>query len=95
MVTTLDPRLQRLARRRSGTGSGKPGDPAAAIVAIAPATGAIRAMAVIAPGHRRLAFNLASQSRRQAGSTFKTFALTAAMEAGIPLGLGLERAAAR
>jgi penicillin-binding protein 1A len=40
---------------------------------------------VLAPGRRRLRFNLATQARRQAGSTFKTFTLTAAMEAGIPL----------
>jgi penicillin-binding protein 1A len=86
VVTTLDPRLQRLATRAIKGWLGRPADPAAAVVAIAPSTGAIRAMAVSAPGHRRLAFNLASQSRRQAGSTFKTFALTAAMEAGIPLG---------
>ena len=50
-----------------------------------PGTGAIRAMAVNAPGHPGMAFNLASQSRRQAGSTFKLFTLTAAMEDGIPL----------
>jgi penicillin-binding protein 1A len=86
VVTTLDPRLQRLATRAIQGWLGHPADPAAAVVAIAPSTGAIRAMAVVAPGHRKLKFNLASQSRRQAGSTFKTFALTAAMEAGIPLG---------
>ena len=84
--TTLDPRLQHLATRAIQAWLGHPADPAATVVAITPSTGAIRAMAVIAPGHRRLEFNLASQSRRQAGSTFKTFALTAAMEAGIPLG---------
>jgi penicillin-binding protein 1A len=86
VVTTLDPRLQHLATRAIRAWLGRPADPAAAVVAITPSTGAIRAMAISAPGHRRLAFNLASQSRRQAGSTFKTFALTAAMEAGIPLG---------
>jgi penicillin-binding protein 1A len=41
-------------------------------------------MAVHAPG-RPLRFNLATQSRRQAGSTFKTFTLAAAIESGIPL----------
>jgi penicillin-binding protein 1A len=83
--TTLDPRLQRLAAKAIGTWLGKPGDPAAAVVAMTPGTGAIRAMAVNAPGHRSMAFNLATQSRRQAGSTFKLFTLTAAMEHGIPL----------
>jgi penicillin-binding protein 1A len=86
VTTTLDPRLQRLATHAIGNWLGRPGEPAAAVVAISPSTGAIRAMAVSAPGDRRLEFNLASQSRRQAGSTFKTFALAAAMEAGIPLG---------
>jgi penicillin-binding protein 1A len=83
--TTLDPRLQALAERALGDWLRLPTDPAGALVAIDPATGAVRAMAVHAPG-RRLRFNLATQSRRQAGSTFKTFTLTAAMEAGIPLG---------
>ena len=83
--TTLDPRLQRDASAAIGHWLGKPGDPAAAVVAMTPGTGAIRAMAVNAPGHGRMAFNLATQSRRQAGSTFKLFTLTAAMEAGIPL----------
>ena len=39
-----------------------------------------------------MAFNLASQSRRQAGSTFKLLTLTAAMEDGSAR-LGVERAA--
>jgi penicillin-binding protein 1A len=83
--TTLDPRLQRLAERALRAWLQLPTDPAGALVAIDPATGAVRAMAVHAPGHARMHFNLATQSRRQAGSTFKAFTLTAAMEAGIPL----------
>jgi penicillin-binding protein 1A len=83
--TTLDPRLQGLAERALRAWLLLPTDPAGALVAIDPASGAVRAMAVLAPGHRRLQFNLATQARRQAGSTFKTFTLTAAMEAGIPL----------
>jgi penicillin-binding protein 1A len=86
VTTTLDPRMQRLASRAIGNWLGQPGQPAAAVVAIDPSGGAIRAMAVSAPGGQGAQFNLASQSHRQAGSTFKTFALTAAMEAGIPLG---------
>jgi len=85
VTTTLDPRLQRLATKAIGNWLGKPGEPAAAVVAMTPGTGAIRAMAVAAPGHRSMAFNLATQSRRQAGSTFKLFTLTAALEDGIPL----------
>jgi penicillin-binding protein 1A len=84
--TTLDPRLQQLARGALEDWLPLPTHPAGALVAIAPATGAVRAMAVRTPGRRRpLTFNLATQSRRQAGSTFKVFTLTAAMESGIPL----------
>jgi penicillin-binding protein 1A len=83
--TTLDPRLQHeaIAAIRQWLSLGS--DPAGALVAIDPANGAVRAMAAIAPGRPPLDFNLATQSRRQAGSSFKTFTLTAAMEAGIPL----------
>jgi penicillin-binding protein 1A len=84
--TTLNPRLQRLARNALRGWLQLPTDPAGALVAIEPATGAVRAMAVRTPGRRRpLRFNLATQSRRQAGSTFKVFTLTAAIESGIPL----------
>ena len=84
--TTLDPRLQRLARSALRDWLQLPTDPAGALVAIDPGTGAVRAMAVRTPGRRRpLRFNLATQSRRQAGSTFKVFTLTAAIESGIPL----------
>jgi penicillin-binding protein 1A len=83
--TTLDPRLQALAERALRDWLRLPTDPAGALVAMDPASGAVRAMAVLAPGRPRLRFNLATQARRQAGSTFKTFTLTAAMEAGIPL----------
>jgi penicillin-binding protein 1A len=82
--TTLDPRLQRLARQAIAGRLTHPADPAAALVAIDPRTGAIRAMTARAPG-RPLRFNLASQSRRQAGSAFKVFTLVAALERGIPL----------
>jgi penicillin-binding protein 1A len=83
--TTLDSRLQRLASRAIAGWLHRRSDPAAALVAIDPRTGAIRAMASAAPGHQGLRFNLAAQSRRQAGSAFKVFTLTAAVEQGIPL----------
>jgi penicillin-binding protein 1A len=83
--TTLDPRLQRGAVAALRQWLSLPSDPAGALVAIDPASGAVRAMAAIAPGRPPLDFNLATQSHRQAGSSFKTFTLTAAMEAGIPL----------
>jgi penicillin-binding protein 1A len=83
--TTLDQRLQRMANRALGAWLGADGDPAGALVAIDPRNGAIRALTTLVPGGRRLRFNLATQSRRQAGSAFKTFTLTAAIEQGIPL----------
>src|SRR5207253_1617915 len=48
-----------------------------------PRTAAIRAMTSLTPGKRRSQFNLVAQARRQAGSTFKTFVLTAAVLQGI------------
>jgi penicillin-binding protein 1A len=83
--TTLDARLQRAADKSIAQRLPNPADPAAALVAIDPQSGAIRAMDVAAGGHRQLSFNLATQSRRQAGSAFKVFTLTSAIEQGIPL----------
>ena len=40
-------------------------------------------MTAVTPGSKGNQFNLASQARRQSGSTFKTFVLTAAVELGI------------
>jgi penicillin-binding protein 1A len=83
--TTLDPRLQRLAERAiAGWIHGRT-DPAAVLVAIDPRRGAVRAMAATTPGRPRLRFNLATQSHRQAGSAFKVFTLTTALQQGIPL----------
>ncbi len=83
IYTTLDRRFQRLARKAIRDTLNEKGDPAAALVAINPKNGAIRAMASIAPGRKNLQFNLAAQGRRQAGSSFKTFVLTEAIQQGI------------
>ena len=40
-------------------------------------------MTAVIPGNKNNQFNLAAQSARQAGSTFKTFVLAAAIEKGI------------
>ena len=40
-------------------------------------------MAAVTPGKRGNQFSLASQARRQAGSTFKTFVLAAAVAEGV------------
>jgi penicillin-binding protein 1A len=80
--TTIDRRLQRLAESAITEVLDQPDDPAAAVVAINPRNGAIRAMTAVLPG-RRLQFNLAAQTRRQAGSAFKTFVLVEAIRRGI------------
>src|SRR6187401_911295 len=83
VYTTIQPRLQRLASQViSGTLTRKD-DPAAALISIDPSSGAIRAMTAIVPGRANNQFNLLSQARRQPGSTFKTFVLTAAVERGM------------
>ena len=80
--TTLDPRLQSQARAAMKSILKTPGDPDAAIVAIRPKTGEIVAMASTRY-FRKDQFDLASQGRRQPGSTFKTFTLATAVEQGI------------
>jgi penicillin-binding protein 1A len=82
VYTTIHPRFQRLARRAITETLYERSDPAAAIISINPANGAIRAMTAVTPGARGNQFNLLSQARRQAGSTFKTFVLAAAVELG-------------
>jgi penicillin-binding protein 1A len=79
--TTLDLKLQKAAKnaingRLAGIG------PSGAIVTIDPRNGYIKAMASSAD-YRKLKFNLASQGRRQPGSTFKIMALMAAVRKGI------------
>ncbi|HEX9092698.1 MAG TPA: transglycosylase domain-containing protein, partial [Coriobacteriia bacterium] len=83
VYTTVIPRYQRDAVRAIRDTLYYRDDPAAAVVAIDPATGAIRAMTGVSPGRKRNQFNLAAQAHRQAGSTFKTFVLTAAVSQGI------------
>jgi penicillin-binding protein 1A len=83
VYTTIDRSFQRAAQEAIRNTLNEPGDPASALVAINPANGAIRAMASVSPGRRPSQFNLASQARRQAGSTFKTFVLSAAVASGI------------
>jgi len=83
--TTIDPRLQLAARRAIAAHLPTRTDPGAALVAIDPRTGAIRAMVSYLPGGRKLQFNLATQSGRQAGSAFKPFVLATALNHGISL----------
>ncbi|MGI9116020.1 MAG: transglycosylase domain-containing protein [Gaiellales bacterium] len=82
ITTTLDPALQRKAREAMHEVLKTPGDPDAAIVSIRPKTGQIVAMASTRY-FRKDQFDLASQGRRQPGSTFKTITLATAIEQGI------------
>jgi penicillin-binding protein 1A len=83
VYTTIEPRWQQLARKAITDTLTRTTDPAAAIVSIDPANGAIRAMTAIVPGRANNQFNLLSQARRQPGSTFKTIVLTAAVAEGM------------
>jgi len=83
VYTTIRPRYQRLAEQAIKETLNLPTDPAAAVISISPRTGAIRAMTAVIPNRPKNEFNLLSQARRQPGSTFKTFVLSAAIEEGI------------
>ena len=83
VYTTIEPRLQKEANQAVRETLNEPNDPAAAVVSVVPGTGAITAMTAVIPGNRSNQFNLAAQSARQAGSTFKTFVLAAAIAEGM------------
>ncbi len=83
VYTTIDPRFQHAAQAAIKQTLYEQGDPAAGVISINPKNGAIRAMTAVIPGNTKNQFNLLSQGRRQSGSTFKTFVLTAAVEQGI------------
>ena len=84
VYTTIDLETQVSAREvLYGPGGYLPGgnDPDLALVSLDPETGQIKAMV----GNRdpKAEFNLVTQGRRQPGSSFKPFALIAALEQGI------------
>jgi penicillin-binding protein 1A len=83
VYTTIDPAFQRAAKRAITDTLYLKDDPAAALVSINPANGALRAMTAVYPGRAKNQFNLVAQARRQAGSTFKTFVLTRAIDDGM------------
>ena len=83
VYTTINPAFQRAAHDAITQTLNEKNDPAAALVSINPANGAIRAMTAVYPGRVKNQFNLVAQARRQAGSTFKTFVLTTAVNQGI------------
>jgi penicillin-binding protein 1A len=83
-LATLDERLSRLAARRRARAAAapEPTDPLqAALIAMDPATGHIRAM-IGGRDFTESSFNRAVQAKRQAGSAFKPFVYAAALEGG-------------
>ena len=84
VYTTVDLKLQQLARKAIKGRLPNPGDPAAAIVSINPKNGHIRAMASSRTfGESK--FDLASQGKRQPGSTAKVLVLMAAIRRGVDI----------
>jgi penicillin-binding protein 1A len=82
VTTTIDLNLQKKARAAIEKVLKKPDGPAAALVAIDPQTGAVRAM-FGGRNFRESQFNLAAQAERQPGSAFKPIVLATAMRQGI------------
>jgi penicillin-binding protein 1A len=83
--TTFDPRLQGLALHAVSSVLHTRSDPAAAIVAIDPRTGAVKAMVDYLPNGRTMQFNLATQAHRSTGSAFKPITLATALSQGVSL----------
>ena len=79
IYTTLDAKMQAGATHAILGTLDRKGDPAGSVVSIDPATGQIRAMAVAETG-KPIAFDIAADGQRQAGSTFKMFVLTQAVQ---------------
>jgi penicillin-binding protein 1A len=79
IYTTLDSKAQSQATRAILGTLDRKRDPAGSIVSIDPATGQIRTMAVAQHG-TKIAFDIAADGQRQAGSTFKMFVLTEAVQ---------------
>jgi len=82
VTTSIDLGLQKLAAKAVEQWLPDPLGPSAALVAIDPRNGEILAM-VGGRNYKHSQFNLATQSQRQAGSAFKPFVLTAALEEGL------------
>ncbi len=80
--TTIDLGLQAVGLEAMRSALPYSTDPAAALVAVDPRNGHVRAMAS-SPDYEDSQFNLAAQGHRQPGSTFKTFVLTTALKQGI------------
>ena len=82
VTTTIDLDLQLKARAAIEKVLRNPDGPAAALVAIDPQSGEVKAM-FGGRNFRQSQFNLAAQAKRQPGSAFKPIVLAAAMNEGI------------
>ena len=80
--TTINPKMQDVARDAINSYYADPAGPSSALVSIDPANGEIKAMASSGTYQDRR-FNLAAQAHRQPGSAFKTMVLTAAVRKGV------------
>ncbi|MBN1193492.1 MAG: PBP1A family penicillin-binding protein [Coriobacteriia bacterium] len=83
VYTTLDTTLQTYAESAVTGVLNLPEDPDAALVAIDPNTGYVKAL-VGGRNWETNKFNFATQARRQPGSSFKMFTLVTALEEGMP-----------
>ena len=79
--TSIDLRLQKLAREAIDKWLTRKDGPAAALVASTRGTAGVLAM-IGGEGFSKSQFNLADQGERQPGSSFKPFVLAAALDAG-------------
>ncbi|MGZ4463524.1 MAG: transglycosylase domain-containing protein, partial [Gaiellaceae bacterium] len=82
VYTTIDLTMQRKARQTLYSTLKKKKGPGAALVAIDPHTGQVKAL-VGGRDFSKQAFDVATQAQRQPGSSFKPFVLAAALEKGI------------
>jgi penicillin-binding protein 1A len=83
IYTTLDPELQEHAMTAvEKVVAPESGDPSASVVSVEPSTGAVKAM-VGGSDFEQVKFNLATQGKRQPGSSFKMFVLAEAIRQGI------------
>jgi penicillin-binding protein 1A len=82
VTTTIDLKLQQIARDAVANVLPPSVGPTAALVAVDPQTGAVLAM-VGGRNYHQSQFNLATQGERQPGSSYKPFVLAAALREGI------------
>ena len=82
VTTTIDLDLQEKANEAIRSILGTEGGPSAALVAIDPRDGSVKAM-VGGANFRKSQFNLATQAERQPGSSFKPMVLATALREGV------------